>query len=165
MLPNYISTLAKGLRSTIFFQLTFVWMKVTFSDKYYWWFKCFDCELMSSVKIKTLKGLCTFILNILYVVILTKYLIIIICFVPHVPIYRWFEWINWIGLNIETHQYLLISVWCFFILKNLLYLVWPKKDLSLILGCLIDQSKFFLNVKENKVHPQNDTLLNELYQP
>ena len=61
--------------------------------KYFWWFDCFEytfkfCKMMSSLKIKTLKGLCTFILNILYVVLLTKYLIIIICIVPHVPIYR-----------------------------------------------------------------------------
>ena len=95
---------SKGFVFNIFFSINFCVNEsnILRQKKYFWWFNCFEytctfkfCELMSSLKIKTLKGLCTFILNILYVVILTKYLIIIICIVHHVQIYRWFEWINW----------------------------------------------------------------------
>ena len=89
------------------------------------------CELVSSLKMKTLKWLCTFILNIyesvhppwlytfcvlsvlftytsymyiLNVFSLTKYLIINLCIVPHVPICRWCEWINWIELEAYYHN-------------------------------------------------------------
>lgn len=35
---------------------------------------------------------------------LTKYLIINLCIVPHVPICRWCEWINWIELEAYYHN-------------------------------------------------------------
>ena len=41
---------------------------------------------------------------ILNVFSLTKYLIINLCIVPHVPICRWCEWINWIELEAYYHN-------------------------------------------------------------
>ena len=74
------------------------------------------CELLSSLKLKTLKRLCIFILNIylvlldcthlmylcliiyvcvyIYIVLLTIYVIANSCIVPHAPTSRWFELIN-----------------------------------------------------------------------
>ena len=75
--------------------------------------------------------LSVFHFNIIYVVSLKKYLIINICILPHVLIYRWFEWINWIKLNWNRYTAKLT-----YITMHYAYLVWDLYEPILIFAIL-----------------------------